>query len=345
MRNHTTCTLPIGILALVSIAVATPQSAEALVIVPTFDSSVTGLAKAAQVESAFDQTILTFESDFTDPVTVNINVSWGKVDGHPLSSNELGASWVYWWTSGSYSQTKAWLSAAATSAEDQTAIANLPAKSPAGNQFVIPYAEAKALGLRPANAPGFDGYVGFGFSPNSYTFNDSAGVASGTYDFQGIAKHEISEVLGRLSGLDTGTTPTYAYPFDLFRYTAPGSPNYHYGTKTYFSIDGGVTNLHKFNAGSGDQSDWNWGAGCTDAQAAGLDAGCVLPLSAADLTGLDIIGWDSSGASVLAENAITGAASASSVAAVPEPASLPLLGAALLGLVMWRKPWPTQRSA
>lgn len=260
-------------------------------------------------------------------------MSWHKVAGHPLSSNELGASWVYWWASGSYSQTKAWLSAAATNPADKTAIANLPAKSPAGNQFVIPYAEAKALGLRPAKASGFDGYVGF--VPNNYTFNDSSGVASGTYDLASPSMRFL-----RCSGASPagirGAPPAYTYPFDLFRYTAPGKASYHYGTQAYFSIDGGTTKLHNFNAGSGDQSDWPWASGCVDAQAAGLDPRCVLGLSAADLTALDIIGWDSSGASELvAGTSIGGSPGASN--AVPEPATLLLLGTSLLGLSQSRQ--------
>ncbi|HEX5328228.1 MAG TPA: NF038122 family metalloprotease [Acetobacteraceae bacterium] len=324
-------------MALAIVLSALPGPAAALDIKPQFDSSIAKLAQASQIETAFNRAAGVFEANFTDPATVNINVSWGKVNNHSLGSGTLGASWVNWWTAGSYSQTKAWLSSVALTAQDRTALANLPAKTPAGNRFEIPYAEAKALGLRAANASGPDGYVGFGLTPAKYTFNDSTGVATGTYDFLGIAEHEISEVLGRLSGFDTGGSPGYAYPFDLFRYAAPRTPTYGYRTAAYFSIDAGTTNLGKFNLGSGDKSDWVSASTSKDAQEAMLYPHIVLGLSTADLTALDVIGWDGLGTgTVIAKNG-TGSSGGQGSAAVPAPPMLPTFCLTALGLGLYRR--------
>lgn len=49
---------------------------------------------------------------------------------------------------------------------------------------------------------------------NPFTF--SGAIAAGTFDFQGIAAHEMSEVMGRL-GLSGGSVDTTANSFSLSR--------------------------------------------------------------------------------------------------------------------------------
>lgn len=67
-----------------------------------------------------------------------------------------------------------------------------------------------------------DGGTTFG-AGNSFTF--SGPIAAGTYDFQGVAAHEISEVMGRLGLSAGGANPTSKSVslIDNFSYTGPGT--------------------------------------------------------------------------------------------------------------------------
>ena len=82
---------------------------------------------------------------------------------------------------------------------------------------------------------------------NPFTF--SGAIAAGTYDFQGIAAHEISEVMGRL-GISGGTIGTTANSFSLidnFSYTGAGVKGLGGGPGNNFSIDNGITLLKLCN--------------------------------------------------------------------------------------------------
>ncbi len=58
---------------------AAVSSASALVIVPTFDSTVSTRADFAQVESAVNYVITQYENEFSDPITLNITIKAGNV--------------------------------------------------------------------------------------------------------------------------------------------------------------------------------------------------------------------------------------------------------------------------
>src|SRR5262249_28748175 len=74
------------------LALALGAPAQALTINPIFDSSITSPSTAATVEAAFNSVAAIYDSAFSDPVTVNIGVSWGKVASYSLPSNAVGAS-------------------------------------------------------------------------------------------------------------------------------------------------------------------------------------------------------------------------------------------------------------
>src|ERR1700730_2572557 len=164
-----------------------------------------------------------FDTTFTNAVTVNIDLGYGEIAGQSLGSGALGQSATYL-DSVAYSTGVSALKANQPSATQQAAYSTLPALSPVtGGTLWVATAEEKALGLRAANDPSIDGYVGLS---SSYPFSYSAIAtpASNQYYFVGVLAHEFSEVLGRMSLLGDGLGGTTSYTImDLFRYSAPNS--------------------------------------------------------------------------------------------------------------------------
>jgi hypothetical protein len=125
----------------------------------TFDAS-TASAPAAFF-TAFNNEILEFESIYPDPITLNLHVGWGEINGGPLDPGNIGQSLTNQ-QAVPYAALKAALGADAKTADDATAVAHLPLANPTpGKNFAMSNAEAKALGLLAGNAPGIDGWVGF----------------------------------------------------------------------------------------------------------------------------------------------------------------------------------------
>ena len=313
-------------------------SAEALVINPVFDSSITSLSNASTVESAFRAAASLYSAAFSDSSTINIQVSWGKVGDFSMPSSALGASldWLYGYYS--YSQIRSLLGATVGSAVDKGGLANLPGSVGAPSNFVIPAAEAKALGIVSGSASGIDGYIGFAGSSTS-TYNYGSTIARGKYDFTAVAAHEIAEVLGRLSGLED-TSPNWRTPFDLFRYSAPGVPSFSYSALAYLSDDGGKTSLGIFNNSSsgGDRGDWRSSASTRDVQDAFLYPGIKMPLTRADLIGLDLIGYDVPATLTVSQARLLNQPSDPNYFfAAPEPDAIELLAAGIGGLALLRR--------
>jgi hypothetical protein len=342
-----TATAPLrrlGLAGLLLVAGGLAQQAQAMTIRPIYDSSITSLANASVIETAFNTVAADYAKSFANPVTINVAVSWGKVGSSALPSNAVGASIDNLYGYFSYAQIRSWLTSSATANPADTALTtavkSLPAAAPAGvASYVLPSSEAKALGLIPGGQSSPDGYIGFAGATSGYTFSPSAGIAAGTYDFQAVAAHELDEVLGRISGLGSAT-PSWRTPFDLFRYSAPGVLAFSYRSPAYFSIDGGKTNLGNFNNSTygGDRSDWLNATTPGDVQDAFVSTGQRLNLTARDLTGLDVLGY---GGTNLGD---TGSGTPGAVAfnliktGVPEPTvwGLMIAGFALAGSALRR---------
>lgn len=293
--------------ALLMACVLPAMPLQAFTINVTYDSSTA--TAPAEFFTAFDSVAQFYQNTLHDPITINLQVGWGKINGQDLAPGSRAQSATFKLPY-SYAQIRSALISDAKSAADATAIASLPAANPAAlDQWLMARGEAKALGLLAGDdtnkhpTTGLsrpDCYVGF-TSTTIYTFDPANRAVAGKYDFIGMAGHEISESIGRFGQGQTGITGYYA-PLDLFRYLAPGTRDLAISSGAYFSIDGGNTVISTFNgSGVGDQNDW---AGSTlDSYNFAYYEGQQYDFSPGDLVEMDAIGYD----------------------AVPEPAGLSLL--------------------
>jgi hypothetical protein len=265
------------------------QSSGGLVINVVYDASVANAPAGftADVQSVVNY----FESHFSNPVTITIDVGYGEVDGSSLGSGALGESITYF-DPVSYAQLHSTLAANLNANGNSAAAATLPATSPVSGQWWVSTAEAEALGITSAsNNP--DGYVGFSSTANIFAYNDTNGVPSNQYDFTAVVAHEISEVMGRqmFDGTNAFGTGASYDPLDLFHYSASGVRDFT-GYTGYASADGGKTSLDAFNTiRGGDLADWASSAG-NDAFDAFSNPGVVNAVTASDLTELNLLGWD-----------------------------------------------------
>lgn len=292
----------------------------------------TGSTGDANADGAFNMAKSVWESILQDNVTVNIQRGFTSQSTGILASASSSQSAF------TYVSTRSALVIDATSADDATAVANLEAgpatsffinrtaNSPNGPGNATPYfdndgdannttifmtfANAKALGLRAANDAAVDASLNFNSTGGfTWDYDPTDGITAGTFDFVGIAIHEIGHALGFISGvdvLDINSPPvngpfnddqfTFRSVLDLYRYSALGR-DWTADTRTKtFSIDGGATSLATFSTGSffGDGSQashWkdNLGLGIMDPTFAPGQLGALTML---DLRAFDVIGWN-----------------------------------------------------
>jgi len=253
-----------------------------------FDSSTTGAP--AGFFTAVNAAVEYWERELINPITVTIQFGYNQVDGHTIGSSALAESESLGSdTPTTYAQLKAGLAGAATSANDQIAVANLPSSDPtSGVGYFVPQAEAEVLGLA-STGNSLVGYAGLS-SAFPFTFDPNNRSVPGDFDAIGAMEHEISEVLGRIagSGDSQGGNEPFS-PLDLFRYVSAGqlavTPE-----AASFSIDG-THLLLPFNSpvGGDDAGDWapsvrgdSFGEGSQGV------AGLVSPT---DLEVMDVLGF------------------------------------------------------
>jgi hypothetical protein len=270
-----------------AIAFAAGEEARGLTIVPTFDTSITNDPSAATIEATINGAIATYQQTFSDPITVNITFQ--------ESSSGLGSSSTAIFQL-SYSNYRTLLLNDAKTADDAIAtgtLPNLPTTSPVdGNANMwVTTANGRAIGLNTSVTS--DGTI----SLNTSIMNLSrTGPQNSThYDLQAVAEHEIDEVLGLGSGLNLPTGfPRLSRPEDLFRYGAANTRSYttNSGATSYFSIDGGATDLVNFNQATGGSDFGDWASGPTVHVQDAFGTPGTQPNLGPELTALDVIGYD-----------------------------------------------------
>jgi len=222
-----------------------------------FDASVTTAPNAAAIERAYRAAANYYESLYSNPITINIDVGYGEVEGGPINPKFLAESKARNFIVTDYATVKAALTANATSPDQLAAVASLPATDPtSGGIFKMTRAEAKALGLlAPNDATTVDGYVGIK-SGSDLTFDPNNRAVAGDHDAIGALEHEISEIMGRYGSLGVKFGANVYTPLDLFRYLAPGVRTLAFGPGS-FSVDG-QTLLTTYNdpINGDDAADW-----------------------------------------------------------------------------------------
>ncbi len=303
--------LPKRLLALAPLALALSASlpASALTIVPTF------VSVDAASQGVINSVIASYAATFSDPVTVYIQFA-GMTTG-------LGQSSTYFYDQ-NYATFMTALRADATSAGDTAAMASValganPVTGGAG--ITVTRAQWQAVGLSGLYTP--DGLTDWD-STISLNFGLMNTLRVGVidpakYDLQATVLHEINEVLGTVSNVDSGNANIR--PIDLFRYSASGVRSF--GARSdpaYLSINSGATNLAGYNnAASGDTGDFN-SAVVRVQNAFGTPGVAGQANMGVEITALDVVGF-------------------TLVSAVPEPETyaLMLAGLGALSLLVRRR--------
>jgi hypothetical protein len=270
----------------------TVQTAAGLVIIPTFDSTITNDPNSATIQATINAAIQQYEALFSDPITVNIK--FAKItSGLGQSSTFIGNI--------TYSSLLTALTSDAKTTNDAIALAHLPA-GPAnpvnGNTSVtVTLPNLRALGLSgspPPNQP--DSTISLNISIMNLTRSSTDPTK---YDLQAVAEHEIDEALSlgsTLNGLNNGdpTPTTPVHVMDLFRYDQNGARSFNtaLATQAYFSIDG-VTDLARFNqTQGGDFQDWYSPGGQTPQVQDAIGTRGATPNLGVELIALDVSGYN-----------------------------------------------------
>ncbi len=318
-----------------------------------FNFTSTGNATA---DAAFAAAGARWSNLFTDNITVNINAGFEVLGAGILGSASSTQSGY------DYSAVKSALGLDASSADDNTATANLQGgsnfnmlinhTSNNGGSFT-PYvdntgantstirmtnANAKALGLLGASNAAVDAVIKFN-SNFGFDFDPSNGIGGGFYDFVGIATHEIGHALGFISGVDVldinglfnDDLFTFVSTLDLYRYSttsrAVNAIDWTVGNSTdpkYFSIDGGLTNAGAtFSTGSV-LGDGRQASHWKDGLGLGILDPTAAPGELLAISANDIRALDVIGYNLASR-------------AVPEPASLAMWGLGALGMAFARR--------
>jgi len=287
-----------------AVSVTTSSSSTGLVIIPTFDSTITSDPRSSAIQAMIISAIQKYQTLFSDPITVSIRFRYSgyHLEGDPMGTL-IGAS-----NSGLYQLD--WntyitaLKADGKTANDLSANATLPtsALSPI---MLTNSALGRAVGLNTPPVMFADGSLGHGGPYDGIiTINSlkpvqfTRPVSAGNFDGQMFTEHEIDEVLGSGSHLNT-PAPQYFCPIDLFSWASLNARNTSASGQRFFSIDRGLHYIVQFNQNpDGDFGDYDSDGFCPATrlyvQNAFNCAGQSTDVSATSPEGisLDVIGYD-----------------------------------------------------
>lgn len=346
-----------------AVLLATSSAANALNFDLTFIAGT-----SLQEQQSFTAAANMWSAIFNDNTTVKLTVGTGVLGANTLA--QAGSRQLLF----NYSSVRGALAADASSAVDNLAVANLTGGSsfgmlinrttdnPNGAGSATAYVDNNGGGnnsrirMTAANARALGANLSVGgvgtactdcdafiqFNSNfSFDHNRSDGISATSFDFIGIAVHEIGHAMGFISGVDVLdiASPPFNGPFtadgftfvstlDLFRWSAAsrdaGVIDWTASSEDkFFSLDRGNTFEGQFsegvNFGDGRQaSHWkdDLGIGILDPTFARGELGQI---SAMDIRAFDAIGWN--------------------VSAVPEPETYAMLlaGLGLLGFAARRR--------
>jgi hypothetical protein len=193
-----------------NVTAATTEAPTGLIINPTFDSSITDDPNSAAIQAMINQAIAIYESLFSDPITIQILFRYSDTapNGDPFPPGVLSQTFfvpydILW---NSFISA---LRADATTSNDNTANASLPGSAFSTN-IVASSANGRALGLNTPPAMRSDGTIGLdGPFDGIVTLNSAVPFSftqpliSGSFDAQRSVEHEIDEVMGLGSYLNS----------------------------------------------------------------------------------------------------------------------------------------------
>jgi hypothetical protein len=275
-----------------------------LVIVPTFDSTITNDPRSNAIQAMIISAIQRYQTLFADPITISIRFRFSSVrpDGTPLNTlvgaSDSGIHQLDWDTYISA------LKADGTTVNDMNANAGLPtsALSPI---MLTNSALGRAVGLNTPPVMFADGSLGAGGPYDGIiTINSvkpvqfTRPVSAGNFDAQMFTEHEIDEVMGSGSHIDT-PAPQFLSPIDLFTWSSLNARNTSSSGLRFFSIDHGFHNIVQLNqTPGGDFGDYDSDGFCP-ANRLFVQNAFNCPGQAADVSAsspegisLDVIGYD-----------------------------------------------------
>ncbi|HUW57590.1 MAG TPA: NF038122 family metalloprotease [Planctomycetota bacterium] len=279
-----------------------------------------GLSGNADAQAAFTRAAQQWADRLADPVTVNLIVDYQSLGAGILGQS--GSAYYY----GSYNAVRDLVAGGGEAGDTREAalLPNLPTASefsawlPSGYELdgnmILTSANYKALGGTHTDN---DGSITFS-SNYSWDFDRSDGITPGSFDFEGIAVHEMGHNLGFVSEVDyvdwdmerpgPAADDVEPRPLDLFRFRtidlgagfnfdntarnlAPdGSHSFYYLTGP--SGDNSVLmSTGAYNGDGYQASHWkdDLGLGIMDPTAS---SGELLVIRENDMIALDLIGWD-----------------------------------------------------